>query len=61
MVPCCSDHWEEVAKTLGPAGGVLLVEGSDFRKQGSEAVGVARPYGGALGQKANCQAGVFVA
>ncbi len=54
-------HWEEVAQTLGQAEGVLIVEGSDFRKQGMESVGVARPYGGELGQKATCQAGVFLA
>ncbi len=59
--PLRQRHGEEGAKTLGHAGGVRIVEGSDLRKQGSEAVGVARPYGGELGTKAHCQAGVGVA
>ena len=59
--PLLQRPWEEVAKTLGQAGGVRIVDGSDLRKQGSEAVGVARPYCGALGKTAHCQAGVFVA
>ena len=61
MVPLLQRHGEEVAKTLGQAGGVLIVDGSDLRKQGSASVGVARPYCGALGQTAHCQAGVCVA
>ncbi len=59
--PLLQRPWEEVAKTLGQAGGVLIVEGSDLRKQGSASVGVARQDCGALGQTAHCQAGVFVA
>ena len=59
--PLLQRHWSEVAQSLGDAEGVLIVDGSDFRKQGRESVGVARQYCGELGKKANCQAGVFLA
>ena len=59
--PLLARHWQEVGLTLGEDEGVLIVDGSDFRQQGQEAVGVARPWCGELGKKANCQAGVFLA
>ena len=54
-----AEHRRQTAALLGERNGVLIIDGSDFPKQGHESVGVKRQYCGELGKKANCQAGVF--
>lgn len=51
---------QRVAEWLGDPAGVVIVDGSDFPKQGQSSVAVARQYCGAVGKVANSQEGVFM-
>jgi SRSO17 transposase len=53
-------HQALLAETLADPGGMLTVDSCEFPKKGTESVGVARQYCGAVGKVENCQSGVFV-
>jgi len=55
-----AEHRRQSGLTLGRQDGILIVDGRDIPKQGSESVGVKRQWCGQLGKQANCQAGVFL-
>ena len=48
-----------VAQEMGADDGVLIFDETGFVKKGADSAGVARQYGGPLGNVANCQVGVF--
>jgi SRSO17 transposase len=50
-----------VARHLGDAGGVLIVDETGFVKKGARSAGVQRQYSGTAGRVENCQLGVFLA
>jgi SRSO17 transposase len=50
-----------VARHLGDASGVLIVDETGFVKKGTSSAGVQRQYSGTAGRVENCQLGVFLA
>jgi SRSO17 transposase len=50
-----------VARYLGDASGVLVVDETGFVKKGTRSAGVQRQYSGTAGRVENCQLGVFLA
>ena len=58
--PAVVIHQGLVAKTLGEADGVMLIDESGVVKQGQNSVGVAAQYCGAVGKVANGQVGVHL-
>ena len=50
-----------VARHLGSADGVLVVDETGFLKKGARSAGVQRQYSGTAGRVENCQLGVFLA
>ncbi len=53
-------HQGLIARTLGEADGVMLIDESGVVKQGQDSVGVAAQYCGSVGKVANCQVGVHL-
>lgn len=58
--PLIDELVRQVARALGEANGVLVIDPSGFAKQGKESVGVARQWCGRLGKIENCQVGVYL-
>src|SRR5262249_3577453 len=50
-----------VARGIGAAEAVLVLDGSGFPKKGAASCGVARQWCGRLGKVDNCQQGLFLA
>jgi SRSO17 transposase len=53
--------WRRLRAIIPERRGVLILDGTSFPKHGTESVGTARQYCGALGKIANCQVATTVA
>jgi SRSO17 transposase len=58
--PAVVIHQGLIARSLGEADGVMLIDESGVVKQGQDSVGVAAQYCGSVGKVANCQVGVHL-
>lgn len=58
--PIVEQLTEQIADEIGTPDGVLILDGSGFRKWGTKSVGVKRQWCGRFGKVENCQVGEFL-
>ena len=60
-MPLRAELTSQIAKQLGEANGIIILDPSSFVKSGKDSVGVARQWCGRLGKIDNCQVGLYLA